>query len=152
MLTRIALISVAVATALTGAGFAFNHTSPGIQARAAVSMRVDARASRHATLLPTVRVFADASQPHEVATAHFATTEALPVTLLPAVHVSAGGTDLATISTIVAPTMTTMRTHAPLSAEAAVVAKDAGPLARTEMRPINLTDATPALRTRMLSR
>lgn len=123
MNTRFPLIRAALAVALAGAAFGFVHTSPTATRHAEASMSVDAQAPLHATLLPVVSVFADATQPDDVATMRVAATNPLSVTLLPTVHVSTHTAGFSLAPTIVA-----------------------------AMTPMKLADAAPALRTPTLPR
>lgn len=149
MNTRTPLIRAALAAALFGAAFTFVHTSPMIPANAAVSMSVDARAPLHATLLPVVSVFADATNPDGIVAMRIAATEALPVTLLPTVYVSARLADFAAAPTRVAALTQRARVR---RAAADVVAGNASAFAPDPAVRVKLADAAPALRTHMLPR
>ncbi|MFI4968810.1 MAG: hypothetical protein ACHP7D_01295 [Lysobacterales bacterium] len=84
---RTPLIRAAFAAVLIGGVCALPRIPYANAAPVSVTMSVDAVAPLHATLLPTVSVFA--GNPQRALAARIATTEALPVTLLPTVHVHA---------------------------------------------------------------
>lgn len=97
MKTRTPLIRAAIGIALVGAIVAFAHGSIAIPTPKPALMSVDGQSAVHATLLPTVSVHVDAIHPDEVVLS-VATTEPLPVTLLPTVHVGAHGPALAALA------------------------------------------------------
>jgi hypothetical protein len=82
-------IRAAIATAFVGLGFTSVHVPQASAAQDAVSMSVDARAPMHATLLPTISVNGDAGNPDGVGASRVEAGEALSVTLLPTVYVTA---------------------------------------------------------------
>ena len=92
---RIPLIRAAVATALAAGAFMLSQTPQATAAADPVTMSVDARAPLQATLLPVVSVVADANEPDGAASLHVAATDALPVTLMPTVYVTARVSDIA---------------------------------------------------------
>jgi hypothetical protein len=91
--TRTPLIRAALAMAMIGSAFALEQIPEA--AAAGTTMSVDARAPLHATLLPELTVSARAQGADFAETSTLATTEALPVTLMPTVHVTAGRDDFA---------------------------------------------------------
>jgi hypothetical protein len=95
MNTRTPLIRAAVATALAGGVFLVSQVPQAIAAQASQTMSVEARAPLQATLLPVVSVVADATHPDGVTWMQIASTEALPVTLMPTVFVTARADSLA---------------------------------------------------------
>jgi hypothetical protein len=92
---RTPLIRAAVAAVLIGGIYALPRTPHAAAAHASVTMSVDRTAPLHATLLPTLSVTADASAPDLEIAARLADVDALPVTLLPTVHVHARRSDFA---------------------------------------------------------
>ena len=82
-------------SALAGGFVAAALLAAQANASSDITMSVDATAPLRATLMPTVTVTADASQPFAAATMHVATTAPLAVTLLPTVHVSSREPELA---------------------------------------------------------
>jgi hypothetical protein len=93
--TRTPLIRAALAMAMIGSAFALEQIPEAAAAQAGTTMSVDARAPLHATLLPELTVSARAQGADFAETSTLATTEALPVTLMPTVHVTAGRDDFA---------------------------------------------------------
>ena len=93
MKTRTPLIRAALATAFVGGLFAILHGAPAVPA--SESMTVEAGAPLDATLLPIVSVYAYATNPDGIVAMRIAATEALPVTLLPTVHVRLSLSELA---------------------------------------------------------
>ena len=104
MKTRTPLIRAALAMAMVGSAFALERVpaagAPGASAhflhpcgteatQAGVRMSVDANAPLHATLLPELSVSASASEPDRAVAPKLAAGAALPVTLMPTVHVVA---------------------------------------------------------------
>lgn len=148
MTTRISMIRAAAATALAGAVFAFAHVQPALPPHSAVSVSIDAHAPLHATLLPIVSVFADATQPDGAATVRIAATRPLSVTLLPTVRVSLHVTTASTTPTIVA--ARAPRAQEPDANADAGNGNDHGIPATAMVAPIKLADAAPALRARLL--
>ena len=88
-------IRAAIATAFVGLGFTSVHVPNAVAAPADVTMSVDARAPLHATLLPMLSVFANTGNPDAPATTRIANDDALSVTLMPTVYVSAQAPQLA---------------------------------------------------------
>ena len=86
---RIPLIRAALATALIGGAFAVLEPPRAAAALTIDAVSVEAGAPLQAMLLPTVLVVADANRP-EAATMRVV-GDALPVTLMPTVHVQARG-------------------------------------------------------------
>ena len=86
MKTRTPLIRAALAMAMVGSAFALERVPA---AQPGVRVSVDANAPLHATLLPELSVGASASDPDRAVATKLATTTALPVTLMPTVHVVA---------------------------------------------------------------
>ena len=87
MRTRTPLIRAALAMAMVGSAFALERVPEAAQP--GVRMSVDANAPLHATLLPELSVSASASDTDRAVATKLATTAALPVTLMPTVHVVA---------------------------------------------------------------
>ena len=86
---RTPLMGAALAAACIGLACTFAHASPAIPEHDSVLIAVDANAALHVTLSPAVSVFAEATHLDRIVAMRIAATEALPVTLLPTVHVSA---------------------------------------------------------------
>lgn len=86
MKLRTPLIRAALAATMVAGSFAVERVPA---AQDAVAMRVDANAPVHATLMPELRV-----GPRD-GDARLDAADALPVTLLPTVHVTASATDFA---------------------------------------------------------
>jgi len=153
MNTRTPLIRAALATAFVGCALIFTHLSPASPAHASETMSVDTRAPLHATLLPVVSVFAEATHPGGIVAMRIAATEALPVTLLPTLYVTARSADFSA-----APPMrvaaATQRVRAQNPIDMRVVADDDGArtLTRADAVRAKLVDGAPALRTCMLPR
>lgn len=82
-------------SAITGTLVAFAAASASAAAQDSTTMSVDARAPLHATLLPTVSVIADSTNPDAMITSRVDTSAALPVTLMPTVYVTARSQKLA---------------------------------------------------------
>ena len=95
---RTPLVRAALAAVLIGGVYALPEVPHANAAPAMVTMSVDAGAPVHATLLPAVIVFADAGNPQLATASRIAAADALPVTLLPTVHVHARWSEFATIS------------------------------------------------------
>ncbi|WP_395680189.1 hypothetical protein [Dokdonella sp.] len=112
MKTRTPLIRAALAMAMIGSAFAlervpaagapgasahFPHPYGSQAAQPGVGMSVEANAPLHATLLPELAVSASASDADLVVATKLATDAALPVTLMPTVHVFAKRDKLAAL-------------------------------------------------------
>lgn len=93
MKLRTPLIRAALAATMVAGSFAIDRVPVAVAADAhdAFAMRVDANAPLHATLLPELRV---GSRDGE---AQLDASDALPVTLLPTVHVTASVRDFAAL-------------------------------------------------------
>ena len=93
MKLRTPLIRAALAATLVATSFAIDRVpaAPAADARAALATHVDARAPMHATLLPELRVGSRDGD------AQLDAGDALPVTLLPTVHVTASMRDFAAL-------------------------------------------------------
>ncbi len=146
MNTRTPLIRAALAATLVGAAFTFTQTATVIPANAAVSMSVDARAPLHATLLPVVSVFADATDPDGIVAMRIAATEALPVTLLPTVYVSARLEDFTRVA------FAARYAQAHRTTQANVAPSHASAFTHDDAARVELADVAPALRMRKLPR
>ena len=114
MKTRTPLIRAALAMAMVGSAFMiervpaagapgasahFPHPYGSQAAQPSVRMSVDANAPLHATLLPELSVTASASNTDRAVATKLATTAALPVTLMPTVHVVASRDEFAALDT-----------------------------------------------------
>ena len=130
-------IRAAIATAFVGLGFTSVHVPDAVAAGAGVTMSVDARAPLHATLLPMLSVIADIANPDAPATTRMAGDEALSVTLMPTVYVSAQTPELAAIQQVQdAFVMAAAKAEAAsLRMEAARPRVDAAPALRTDAMP-----------------
>ena len=95
MKTRTPLIRAALAMTMIGSAFALERVPQAAQP--GVGMAVEANAPLHATLLPELGVSASASDADLVVTTKLATDAALPVTLMPTVHVFAKRDKLAAL-------------------------------------------------------
>lgn len=97
---------LAMMIAIAAATLASTH----VIAQDEATMTVDATSPIAATLMPTVSVFADASNPDAPPQWHVADTRPLPVTLMPTVRVTAQAEVLAVTL------LPTVRVHAPAAA------------------------------------
>jgi hypothetical protein len=95
MKTRTPLIRAALAMAMVGSAFAIERVPHAAQLGAGMS--VETTAPLHATLLPELSVSASASDPDLVVATKLAADAALPVTLMPTVHVVATRDGLAAL-------------------------------------------------------
>jgi hypothetical protein len=98
MKTRTPLIRAALAMAMIGSAFALERVPQAAQP--GVSMSVEANAPLHATLLPELSVGASASDEDLVVASKLAAGAALPVTLMPTVHVFAKRDKLAVLDAL----------------------------------------------------
>lgn len=134
-------IRAAIATAFVGLGLTSVHVPDAVAAHADVTLSVDARAPLHATLLPMLSVVADVANPDAPATMRMAGDDALPVTLMPTVYVSAQASLLAS-----------MQHPQDALAMAAAEAAASGLRLEAERAHAGSTDATPALRVSAMPR
>jgi hypothetical protein len=95
MKTRTPLIRAALAMAMVGSAFALERVPQAAQPGAGMS--VEATAPLHATLLPELSVSASATVADRPVVSTLATGAALPVTLMPTVHVFATRDELAAL-------------------------------------------------------
>ena len=95
MKTRTPLIRAALAVAMVGSAFAIERVPHA--AGTAAGVTIEARAPLHATLLPELSVVASASDPDLAVATNLAVTAALPVTLMPTVHVVASRDEFAAL-------------------------------------------------------
>ena len=91
MKTRTPLIRAALAMAMIGSAFALER----VPSAAGTGMTIETRTPVHATLLPELSVVARTDDPDLVVATNLAATAALPVTLMPTVHVVARRGDIA---------------------------------------------------------
>lgn len=95
MKTRTPLIRAALAMAMVGSAFALERVPHAAQP--GVSMSVETTAPLQVTLLPELKVSASASDADLVVASKLAAGAALPVTLMPTVHVVARRDQLAAL-------------------------------------------------------
>ena len=93
---RTPLIRAALAAAMIGGAFTFGESS--IATASPASMSIDSSAPVHATLMPELSVVGHAGNPDGDVVSHIAANGALPVTLMPTVHVVASVDEFVTLT------------------------------------------------------